>query len=61
MWWAGAESREALIPMEEQRKVKNKERSVKCIFDNVEDDYIISASGNLYPKWGREVTFQVTS
>ena len=47
--------------MEEQRKVKNKERSVKCIFDNVEDDYIISASGNLYPKWGREVTFQVTS
>ena len=39
----------------------DRERSVKCIFDNVEDDLHNRFPSNLYPKWGREVTLQVTS
>ena len=33
--------------LNEQRRVKNKERNVKFIYDNVDDDYIITTLGNL--------------
>ena len=57
----GAESRKALIPMEEQGRWKDERNVGNVYLINVGDDLQNRCPGNLYRKWGREVTFQVTS